>query len=75
MMVKESELFIFKSFGFFEVSRDSVKFVKENNLNSDPETILANATPFGIPFENVFKISIINNEIYFSFLININYDF
>jgi hypothetical protein len=68
MLENQSEMFIFKSFGFFEVSRDSVKFIKENNLSSDPETILANATPFGIPFENVFKISIINNEIYFSYL-------
>ena len=68
MQVNVIDTFSFPSFGIFEISRESVKFTKESNLGSDPENILANATPFGIPFENVFKISIINKEIYFSYL-------
>lgn len=68
MLMNESETITFESFGIFEISRDSVKFTKEHNLGSQSETILANTTPFGVPFENVFKISIINKEIYFSYL-------
>lgn len=68
MLSSKLETFKFESFGFFEVSRDSVNFIKEKNLGEHSEQILANATPYGIPFENVFKISIINNEIYFSLL-------
>ena len=68
MLISETETFIFKSFGFFEISRDSVNYIREKNLGKDSETILANATPFGIPFENVFKISIINKDNYFSYL-------
>ena len=68
LLSSEEEIFIFKSFGLFEISRDSVNYIKEKNLGKDSENILANATPFGIPFENVFKISIINNDNYFSLL-------
>ena len=69
-MIAENELntFLFKDFGFFEISRDSVKFTKEQNLGKESETILANAVPFGNPHENVFKISIINKNVYFSYL-------
>lgn len=68
MLMNEPDTFIFSSFGIFEISRDSVKFTKEHELGPDSETILANATPYGVPFENVFKISIINKEIFFSYL-------
>lgn len=68
MLTNQDQTFIFKSFGYFEISRDSVKFVKEKNLGKESENILANATPFGIPFENVFKISIIDKENYFTYL-------
>ena len=68
MISTQAENFLFKSFGLFEISRDSVKFIKEKNLGKDSETILANATPYGMPFEDVFKISIINKASYFSYL-------
>ena len=64
----ETKSFTFSSFGFFDVSRNSVKFIKERNLGNEAENILANATPFGVPFDNVFKISIINGAIYFTIL-------
>lgn len=69
-MLTENELntFLFKDFGFFEVSRDSVRFTKEKNLGKESETILANAVPYGNPHENVFKISIVDKNIYFSYL-------
>ena len=68
MLLNETVTVIFESFGIFEISRDSVKFSKERGLGPNSETILANAIPYGVPFENVFKISIINKEVYFSYL-------
>ena len=68
LLENETKNFTFKSFGFFEISRNSVKFIKEKNLGNEAELILANATPFGIPFDNVFKISIIHNEVFFTIL-------
>lgn len=64
----ETKSFTFTSFGFFDISRNSVKYTKERNLGNDSENILANATPFGIPFDNVFKISLINGVVYFTIL-------
>lgn len=68
LLENETKTFTFTSFGFFEISRDSVKYIKEKNLGNNAELILANATPFGIPFDNVFKISMLHNEVYFTIL-------